>query len=382
VSTDPINNTFEAAARRSMVLEAELQAHPERFRVLTGDRPTGPLHIGHLFGTLLNRVRMQELGLDVFVLIADYQTITDRDSPAEIKADVLGLVADYLAVGIDPERATIFAHSQVAELNQLLLPFMSLVSVAELERNPTVKDEFATTGGASMNALMFNYPVHQAADILFCRANVVPVGKDQLPHLELARLIARRFNDRYCPDAPLFPEPTALLSHAPLVLGLDGDKMSKSRHNSISLAMDADETARRVKGAKTDSERRITFDPVRRPEVSNLLLITSLCTGQEPEAIADEIGEGGSGELKRRLTEALNERLRPIRERRRQLLDDTAQLSSLLARGQERARETAVPTLGKVHELMHMSYELNSQPRSAVRTEMDAPGVWVERQQP
>ena len=369
---EPTNSTFQAAARRSMALECELQAHPERFRVLTGDRPTGPLHIGHLFGTLLNRVRMQELGLDVFVLIADYQTITDRDSPETIKADVLGLVADYLAVGIDPDRATIFAHSQVAELNQLLIPFMSLVSVAELERNPTVKDEFATSGGVSMNALMFSYPVHQAADILFCRANVVPVGKDQLPHLELARLIGRRFNDRYCPDAPLFPEPTALLSHAPLVLGLDGDKMSKSRNNSISLAMGADETARRIKGAKTDSERRITFDPVRRPEVSNLLLITSLCTGVDPETIAGEIGEGGSGELKGRLTEALNERLRPIRERRCQLLDDPAQLSGLMARGQERAREIAVQTLGKVHELMHMSYELRPGPPSTDRAEVDA----------
>jgi tryptophanyl-tRNA synthetase len=153
--------------------------------------------------------------------------------------------------------------------------------------------------------------------------------------------------------------------------------MSKSRNNSISLAMDADETARRVKGAKTDSERHISFDPVRRPEVSNLLLITSLCTGEEPGTIAGEIGEGGSGELKRRLTEALNERLRPIRERRRQLLDDPAQLSSLLARGQERAGEIAVQTLGTVHELMRMSYQLKSQPASVARAEMDAPGVRI-----
>jgi tryptophanyl-tRNA synthetase len=361
VSTEPINKTFEVAAGRSMALESELHAHPERFRVLTGDRPTGPLHIGHLFGTLLNRVRLQGLGLDVFVLIADYQTITDRDSPEEIRGDVLGLVADYLAVGLDPGEATIFAHSQVPELNQLVIPFMSLVSVAELERNPTVKEEFTTTGGASMNALMFSYPVHQAADILFCRANVVPVGKDQLPHLELARLIARRFNDRYSPETPFFPEPTALLSPAPLILGLDGDKMSKSRNNSISLAMDEDEIAKRVKGAKTDSRRYITFDPVDRPEVANLLLVTSLCTGEQPETIAEEIGDGGSGELKRRLTEALNERLRPIRERRGQLLHDPAHLIGVLARGNELAREVAVQTLEEVHELMHMSYEL--QPR-------------------
>ena len=297
------------------------------------------------------------------MLIADYQTITDRDSPEAIGGDVLGLVADYLAVGIDPERATIFAHSQVPELNQLLIPFLSLVSVGELERNPTVKEEFATSHGASMNALMFTYPVHQAADILFCRANVVPVGRDQLPHLELARVIARRFNERYSPNTPYLPEPTALLSPAPLVLGLDGDKMSKSRNNSIQLAMDEDETARRVKGAKTDSGRHITFDPVGRPEVANLLLIASLCSGEGPEEIAEEIGEGGSGALKRWLTEALNERLRPIRERRRGLLDDPAQLSGLLARGNERARAVATHTLDEVHQRMHMRYPVGAGPR-------------------
>ena len=217
--------TFENCPRsRSVALEAELQTHPERFRMLTGDRPTGPLHIGHLFGTLLNRVRMQELGVDVFVLIADYQTITDRDVPAQIRADVLGLVADYLAVGVDPDRATIFAHSQVDALDQLMVPFLSLVSVAELNRNPTVKEEFAASAGSSMNALMFTYPVHQAADILFCRANVVPVGKDQLPHVELAPLIARRFHERNSPKDPFLPEPIALLSNAPLVLGLDGSR--------------------------------------------------------------------------------------------------------------------------------------------------------------
>ena len=356
MSINSKRETFEAAQSRSFALEAELEAHPELFRVLTGDRPTGALHIGHLFGTLLNRVRLQDLGVDVFVLIADYQTITDRDVLDKLQADVLGLVADYLAVGIDPDRATIFAHSQVQALNQLMIPFLSLVSVAELKRNPTVKEEFAASGGSSMNALLFTYPVHQAADILFCRANVVPVGKDQLPHLELARLIARRFNDRYSPERPFFPEPIALLSHAPHVLGLDGTKMSKSRNNSITLAMDEDETAQRIKMAKTDSHRRITFDPIHRPEVSNLLLITSLCSGEAPEVIADEVADGGSGELKARLTEALNERLRPIRERRREVSEDPALLSTLLARGNERAREIANQTLEQLRELMNMNY--------------------------
>ena len=356
METNSKRETFEVAQSRSIALEAELETQPERFRVLTGDRPTGPLHIGHLFGTLLNRVRLQELGVDVLVLIADYQTITDRDIPDEVRANVLGLVADYLAVGIDPDRATIFAHSQVEALNQLTIPFLSLVSVAELKRNPTVKEEFAASGGSAMNALLFTYPVHQAADILFCRANVVPVGKDQLPHLELARLIARRFNDRYSPQRPFFPEPIALLSHAPLVLGLDGTKMSKSRNNSITLAMDEDETAQLIKMAKTDSHRRITFDPIHRPEVSNLLLITSLCTGEAPEVIADEVADRGSGDLKTRLTEALNERLRPIRERRREVSEDPVFLSTILGGGSERASEIADQTLGRLRQLMNMNY--------------------------
>lgn len=234
------SRSLEAAQQRSHELEAAINTHPERFRVLTGDRPTGPLHVGHLFGTLLNRVRFQALGVEVMVLIADYQTITDRDAPGTLPADVLGQVADYLAVGLDPKRAIIFAHSQIEALNQLLVPFLSLVSVAEVGRNPTVKEEFAASGGASMSALMFTYPVHQAADILFCHANLVPVGKDQLPHLELTRTIARRFNERYGRKHPYFSEPEGLLSDAPLLLGIDGQKMSKSRNNTIALAASED----------------------------------------------------------------------------------------------------------------------------------------------
>ena len=217
----------------------------------------------------------------------------------QLPHDVEGLVADYLAVGIDPDRAIIFTHSQVPELNQLILPFLSLISVAELGRNPTVKDEIATTAGGSTSALMFTYPAHQAADILFCRANLVPVGKDQLPHLELTRTIARRFNERYSPDSPYFPEPEALLSRAPLLLGLDGRKMSKSRSNSIPLAADDDETRRLIRAAKTDAERRITYEPDRRPEVSNLLEIASLCLGRSPGEIADEIADAWPAALKR-----------------------------------------------------------------------------------
>ena len=346
----------DAAHRRSAELEAAIARDPAAFRVLTGDRPTGALHVGHLFGTLENRVRLQELGVELFVLIADYQVLTDRVSARRLPGDVEGQVADYLAAGIDPARATIFAHTQVEALNQLLLPFLSLVSVAEVARNPTVKAEVAAAGGAATSALMFTDPVHQAADILFCRANLVPVGRDQLPHLELARTIARRFNERYAPEAPFFPEPDALLSSAPLLLGTDGRKMGKSAGNAIALRATADETARLIRRAKTDAERRIAYDPVGRPEVASLVLLAALCRGEAPEAIAAEAGDGGAQALKALVTEAVNERLAPLRARRAELVRDRAFLRGVLREGNERARAIAADTLAAVRRLMHTDY--------------------------
>jgi tryptophanyl-tRNA synthetase len=326
-------------------------------RVLTGDRPTGQLHLGHLFGTLENRVRLQNAGVDMFVVIADYQTITDRDSPASLPADVEELLADYLAVGIDPARATIFAHSLIPELNQLMLPFLSLVTLPELLRNPTVKDEATAVGMTALNGLMLTYPVHQAADILFCRATLVPVGRDQLPHVEQTREIARRFNRRYAAGSPVFPEPEALLGDAPTLLGTDGRKMSKSRHNSIALAATEDETARLLRAAKTDADPRITFDPENRPEVANLVLLTALCERTDPRLVAEELGESGAAALKRRATEAVNERLRPIRQRRAELIADTGFLREVLQSGSNVARNIAATTLSEVAEAMHTIYE-------------------------
>jgi tryptophanyl-tRNA synthetase len=344
------------ARERSARLEAAFLADPSGYRVLTGDRPTGPLHLGHYFGTLLNRVRLQDLGVETMVLIADYQTITDRDSPASLPRDVEALVADYLAIGIDPARSTIFAHSQVPALNQLILPFLSLVSVPELARNPTVKEEQAAAGLAAASGLLFTYPVHQAADILFCHGNVVPVGKDQLPHLELTRVIARRFNQRYSPERPYFPEPAALLSEAPILLGTDGQKMSKSRGNAIAIGASEDETARLIRAARTDATRQITYDPVARPAVSNLVLLAALCLGRDPHGVADEIGDGGAAALKRMATEAVNERLRPIRARRRALIQDHGYLREVLRAGTDAACQMASRTLSDVQRLMHTAY--------------------------
>lgn len=351
------NPSFEASQKRSIQLEDDLQKHPEKYRVLTGDRPTGRLHIGHLFGSLQNRVRIQNLGVETFIVIADYQVLTDRDTFDSIAENVKQLTLDYMACGLDPEngRTFIFPHSHVPELNQLLVPFLTLVTNAELDRNPTVKEEIHASGQKKINSGMYTYPVHQAADILFCKGNVVPVGKDQLPHLEITRMIARRFNERFTKERPVFPEPQALLSSAPVILGLDGNqKMSKSRNNAIMLSATEDETMQLIKKAKTDSERFITYDPDHRPAVANLLLLLSLTTGKTPEVLADEIGEGGAGMLKKLLTEAINESLRPIRQRRKQLSENMDYIRYILKSGVEKARNAGQQTLQEVISAMNM----------------------------
>ena len=346
------------AQRRSKQIEADLVEHPGRYRMLTGDRPTGRLHIGHYFGSLQNRVRLQEAGVESYVVIADYQVITDRDAVGPIRERVLSLLVDYLAVGLDPARSTIFTHSAVPALNQLMLPFLALVTESELRRNPTVKSELVASNRV-MSGLLLTYPVHQAADILFCKANVVPVGKDQLPHLEQARVVARRFDETYGradPAQAVFPQPDALLSEATSILGTDGTKMSKSRNNAIEIGMTADATAKLIKRAVTDSERLITFEPQRRPEVANLLLLASLCTGRDAAAIAGEIGDGGAGRLKALVTEAVNETFAPIRARRAELEADPGHLVSVLAEGNARANAVADQTLDEVRTAMGMVY--------------------------
>lgn len=357
------NSTDEASLRRTQARSEEIAAqigeHPEYFRMLTGARPTGHLHLGHYFGTMQSWKQLQDANVDTWILVADYQVITDRDGVGPLRERVLSLVADALAVGVDPKRSTIFTHSAVPALNQLMLPFLSLVTESELHRNPTVKAELEATDGRAMSGLMLTYPVHQAADILFCQANLVPVGKDQLPHLEQARLIAQRFDKRYGradKKHPVFRRPEALLSEAPLLLGLDGAKMSKSRGNTIEIRMSADQTAKLIKKAKTDSQRTITYDPSERPEVSNLLMLASLCNGRDPRQLAEEIGDGGAGKLKALVTEAINDYFAPIRQRRQELAANEDYLLQVLHAGNDKANQVANETLDNVRKAMKMDY--------------------------
>ncbi len=350
--TMPNEGSYEAALKRSDQIQADLPEHPENYTMLTGDRPTGRLHLGHYFGTIKERVRLQDLGVNTNIIIADYQVITDRDTTEHIRDNVYNMVIDYLACGIDPEKTMIFTHSAVPEENQLMLPFLSLVTEAEMERNPTVKAEQAASGHA-LTGLLLTYPVHQACDILFCKGNIVPVGRDQLPHIEITSKIARRFNERY---GKVFPEVAGLLTSTPLLPGLDGRKMSKSYGNAISLSMTAEETAKLIKKSKTDSERNITFDPEGRPGVSALLTTAGICSGRDPKEIADEIGMGGAGQLKRYTTEVVNEYFAPIRERREKLAGDLDYVKDVLHDGNRRANEIAHETLNEVREAMGMVY--------------------------
>ena len=348
----PNERSYETALARSNEIRADLPQHPEHYTMLTGDRPTGQLHLGHYFGTIKGRVELQDMGVNTSILIADYQVITDRDTTEHIQDNVYNMVMDYLACGVDPDKTMIYAHSAVPAANQLMLPFLSLVSEAELQRNPTVKAEMEASGH-ELTGLLLTYPVHQACDILFCKGNVVPVGRDQLPHIELTRLIARKFNNRY---GKVFPEVDALLSDTPLLPGLDGRKMSKSYGNAISISMTPEETAKRIKKSQTDSERMITFDPENRPGVSGLLSTAAICTGRDPKEIAAEIGMGGSGALKKYVTEAVNGYFEPIRERRHAFENDLDYVKDVLHEGNRRANEIAEATLAEVREAMGMVY--------------------------
>ena len=346
-------NSFDVALKKSNEIRADLTVHPEKYNMLTGDRPTGRLHLGHYFGTLKNRVDIQNMGIKTNVLIADYQVITDRDTTENISDNVFNMVVDYLAVGLDPQKTMIYTHSAVPAANQLMLPFLSLVSEAELQRNPTVKAEMEASGH-QLTGLLLTYPVHQACDILFCKGNIVPVGKDQLPHIELTRTIARRFNDRF---ANVFPEPEGILSDAILLPGLDGRKMSKSYGNAIQISMTAKETEKRIKKSQTDSERFITYDPDNRPGVSALLTTAAICTGRDEVEIAEEIGNGGSGTLKKYVTESVNNYFEPIRAKREELVQNPEYIREVLDEGNRKANERANETLAEVMDAMGMVYK-------------------------
>ncbi|NLN74694.1 MAG: tryptophan--tRNA ligase [Armatimonadetes bacterium] len=321
--------------------------------ILTGDRPTGKLHLGHYVGSLQSRVALQR-EYDTFIIIADVQALTTNwDNPDQLAGDIHEVAMDYLAVGIDPEAATIFVQSMVPQIAELTIFYSMFVPVNVLRHNPTIKTEAAQKGYNDMNYGFLGYPVSQAADITFCKAHLVPVGKDQAPHLELTRQIARRFNSLY---GETLVEPEALIQ--PLLKGLDGNtKMSKSLGNAIYLSDPADEVLRKVKTAVTDPARIRKDDPGH-PKVCTVFAYQKVFNADfapELEKICKK-GEIGCVDCKNRLAAALNGMLDPIREKRAYYESHISEVDDILREGTKKAVKVGADTLAQVKEAMKIDY--------------------------
>lgn len=324
-------------------------------RLLTGDRPTGPLHLGHYFGSLKNRVKLQDEGYETFIIIADYQVITDRLDTSAIKENITNLMLDYLSVGLNSKKTTFFVQSMIPQLSELTQIFSMLVSTSRVGRNPTVKEEIKAMKLESNVSLgMFSYPVSQAADILLFLPGVVPVGEDQLPHIELTKEIARKFNTAY---SEVFSIPEALLSATPRLMGLDGSqKMSKSRNNAIFLSDSTDEVRSKIKKAVTDSGSEIVYDKNNKPNVANLIDLYQLIAGKKVEEIVGLYAGKGYKEFKEGLGEEIVSFLKPIQEKRSKVTEKDA--LEVLRQGNKKALEVAQSTLRKVKVAMKMDYRL------------------------
>lgn len=331
--------------------------------ILTGDRPTGKLHIGHYVGSLKNRVELQNSGnYDTFIMIADQQALTDnaRD-PEKIRNSLTQVALDYLAVGIDPKKSTILVQSQIPALSELTMHYLNLVSVARLNRNPTVKAEIAQKGfGESVPAGFFIYPVSQAADITAFKADTVPVGDDQEPMLEQTREIVRTFNRTYDQDILVEPEGYFPAKGQGRILGLDGNaKMSKSLNNAIYLSDDADTVSKKVMSMYTDPLHIQVSDP---GHIEGNTVFTYLDIFDNDKAkvadLKDQYQAGGLGDvkIKRYLNEVLEGVLAPIRERRAQYAEDMDYVYQVLREGSEKANGVANQTLEEVQDAMGINY--------------------------
>jgi len=324
-------------------------------RILTGDRPTGRLHIGHLVGTLQNRVRLQD-EYDCFFIIADLQVLTDHiDRRGNIEANVFEVMCDYLGVGLKPENC-FFVQSQVPDLCELTMYFSFLVSLARVQRNPTVKSEAEMYGVSQMSLGFVSYPVSQASDILAFKADLVPVGQDQLPHIEQAREVARAFNKTFGKD--VFSPPEALVGQVPVLSGTNGDqKMSKSLDNQIDLAHSREETSARIGKMVTDVQRAYRKDPGH-PDSCYAFKYWSIFAPEATPQVRVEC-EGalrGCKECKAQLADKLNDSLSEIRERRAHYASKPDLVWDILSTGTRRAQEVAKQTLGEVREAMNLSY--------------------------
>ena len=333
----------------------------EKKRILTGDRPTGRLHIGHYLGSLKKRVEMQESGLyDPYILIADVQALTDNfNNPDKVRKNVREVAIDYLSVGINPEKTTIYIQSMIPETAELTVFYSNLVTIARLERNPTVKTEIAQKKdifGESVTYGFLGYPVSQAADITCFGGELVPVGEDQLPLIEQCREIVRKFNSIY---GDVLIEPEAVLSSGKRIKGLDGNaKMGKSLGNAIYLSDNEEEITRKVMGAVTDPGRIKKDDPGN-PDICMVAYYHSLFTPKEDyETVCKECKAGTRGcvACKKQLAKNIIEELRPIREKRKYYEEHIEIVDKILMDGTEKAKKEAEKTMKKVKAAMKLDY--------------------------
>jgi tryptophanyl-tRNA synthetase len=342
--------------------------------ILTGDRPTGKLHIGHYVGSLRRRVELQNSGLydKIFVFEADAQALTDNiDNPEKVRQNVIEVALDYLAAGLDPSKTTLFIQSQIPELCELSFYFMDMVSVSRLQRNPTVKTEIQMRGfsGESIPVGFFTYPISQAADIAMFKATTVPAGDDQEPMLEQCREIVRRFNNIY---GETLVEPNILLPDNAACLRLPGTdgkaKMSKSLGNCIYLSDSADEVNKKVKTMYTDPLHLQVSDPGHLEGNTVFTYLDAFSTDEQVARITgdyatlqemkDHYTRGGLGDVKckKLLMEVLQETLEPIRQRRAEYEKDIPAVYEILRKGCEVAREEACKTMDEVRRAMKINY--------------------------
>lgn len=328
--------------------------------MLTGDRPTGRLHIGHYFGSLKNRVKMQNEVDECYILVADVQALTDNfNNPEKVRKNVREVVMDYLSVGIDPSKATIYLQSEISEVAELTVFYSNLVTIARLERNPTVKTELAQKReifGESVTYGFLGYPVSQAADITAFDATIVPVGEDQLPLIEQCREIVRKFNSIY---GEVLREPQAYLSETKRIKGLDGnEKMGKSLGNAIYLSDSEEEITRKVMSAVTDPNR-IRKDDKGNPDVCMVAYYHNLFSSEEEcKNICAECraGQRGCVACKKQLAKNIVEYLRPMREKRAYYEAHPEEVDKILYEGTQKAKAKAKETMKNVKKAMRLDY--------------------------
>ncbi len=333
----------------------------KKIRTLTGDRPTGRLHIGHYFGSLKTRVEMQNSGkYDPYIEIADVQALTDNfDNPEKVRKNVKEVVLDYLSIGIDPEKTTIYVQSMIPEIAELTVFYSNLVTVARLERNPTVKTEIAQKQEIFKESVTYGflgYPVSQAADITVVEGILVPVGEDQEPLIEQCREIVHKFNSIY---GDTLSEPKAVLSNAKRIKGLDGnDKMGKSLGNAIYLSDTEEEVNKKIMSAVTDPARIKKDDPGH-PDVCMVAYYHKLfSTTEEVKCVCEEckLGKRGCVACKKQLAQNANKFLEPMREKRKYYEERPELVEKILIEGTEKTRKTAKETMKKVKKAMRLDY--------------------------